>query len=66
MNLKDSEEIAKEMMSGNNVIVNLETLLRSEQGSKMATRIIDFLCGVAFGVKLNVNRINDSTFMFSK
>ena len=62
----ETEEIAKEIINGNNVIVNLENLLVLENGPKVAKRIIDFLCGTSFACKVSVKRINDSTFIFSK
>ena len=66
LSFNESEIIAKEIINGNNVIVNLEDLLALENGSKIAKRIIDFLCGTSFACKVSVKRINDSTFIFSK
>ena len=66
MQFKDSVEIAQEILKGSNVIVNFETLLRTENGNKVAMRIIDYLCGVCFACNMQVKRINDDTFMFLK
>lgn len=63
---KDSEEIAREIMNGNNVIVNLENILKENDGANVARRIIDFLCGAAFASNTSVKRINESTFLFTK
>ena len=66
LTFNETEEIAREIINGNNVIVNLEDLLKTENGPKVAMRIIDFLCGTSFACKVSVKRINDSTFIFSK
>lgn len=73
----EAEEIANKMMSGNDVIVNLETLLieakKCKEASKCsdkecfkdATRLMDFLCGVAQALHVEVKRINEMAFLFS-
>lgn len=62
---EEAEKISKEIMNGNVVIVNLEVLIRNDTKNHSATRIIDFLCGVAYALKADVKRINNSTFIFS-
>lgn len=62
---EDAELIAKEIVVGNAVIVNLEQLLHDEARKQVAVRIIDFICGVAYAMKIEVKRINASTFLFN-
>ncbi|MDD3383283.1 MAG: cell division protein SepF [Bacilli bacterium] len=62
---EEAEKISKEIMNGKVVIVNLEVLIRNDSKNHSATRIIDFLCGVAYALKADVKRINNSTFIFS-
>ncbi|MDD2433705.1 MAG: cell division protein SepF [Bacilli bacterium] len=62
---EDAEKIAKELILGKPIIVNLENLLRNETTKASATRVIDFLCGVAYALKTDVKRINNSTFIFT-
>ena len=62
---EDAEKIAKELIAGRTVIVNLENLLRNDQTKQSATRVIDFLCGVSYALKVDVKRINNSTFIFA-
>lgn len=61
----DAEKIAKELVQGRSLIVNLENLLRNEETTASATRVIDFLCGVAYALRSDVKRINNSTFIFT-
>lgn len=61
---EDTKDIAVELLSRNIVIVNLEQLLRDENRRKDATRIIDYLCGVAFALQIEVEKVNATTFLF--
>ncbi len=62
---EDAEKIAKDLISGRTVIVNLENLLRNDTTRKDATRVIDFLCGVSYPLKIEVKKINNTTFIFT-
>ena len=63
---EDAETIAQQILMGNSVIVNLEHLLKDEPSKVVARRIIDFICGVAFALSIEVKKINASTFLISK
>lgn len=63
---EDAETIAQQIILGNSVIVNLEHLLKDDQSKVIARRIIDFICGVAFALSIDVKKINASTFLISK
>lgn len=59
-----AREIAVELTKKNTVIVNLESILRDEMRRRESTRIIDYLCGVAFALQIEVEKINATTFLF--
>ena len=59
-----AREIAMELTKHNTVIVNLESILKDELRRKESTRIIDYLCGVAFALQIEVEKINATTFLF--
>ena len=59
-----AREIAVELTKKNTVIVNLEALLKDEMRRRDSTRIIDYLCGVAFALQIEVEKINATTFLF--
>ena len=59
-----AREIAVELTKKNTVIVNLESLLKDEMRRRDSTRIIDYLCGVAFALQIEVEKINATTFLF--
>lgn len=59
-----AREIAVELTKRNTVIVNLESILKDELRRKESTRIIDYLCGVAFALQIEVEKINATTFLF--
>lgn len=61
----DAQQIAEEILSGNSAIVNLEHLLSDEKRQQEAIRIVDFLCGVAYAIKIDVKRVNAATFLFT-
>lgn len=61
---EDTKDIAIEILEKNTVIVNLESILKDETRRKDATRIIDYLCGVAFALQIEVEKINATTFLF--
>lgn len=61
---EDTRDIAVEILQKNTVIVNLESLLKDENRRKDATRVIDYLCGVAFALQIEVEKINATTFLF--
>ncbi len=62
----EANAIADCMISGKSVIVNLELLFNDENKKNEGIRIVDYLCGVSYCVKMNVVKINGSTFYFSK
>ena len=62
---EDAQRIAEEILGGNSAIVNLEHLLNDEVRKQDAIRIIDFLCGVAYAIKIDVKRVNAATFLFT-
>jgi FtsZ-interacting cell division protein YlmF len=62
---EDAQRIAVEILAGNSAIVNLEHLLNDETRKHDAIRIIDFLCGVAYAIKIDVKRVNAATFLFT-
>ncbi len=64
-NFTDAQTIADQIINGNNAIVNLEQLLNDPQKQSDAMRIIDFICGVAYALKIEVKRVNASTFLFT-
>ena len=64
-NYEDAQKIADEILAGNSAIVNLEHLLSDERRRQDAIRIIDFLCGVAYAIKIEVKRVNAATFLFT-
>lgn len=59
-----AREIAVELTKKNTVIVNLESILKDEMRRRDSTRIIDYLCGVAFALQIEVEKINATTFLF--
>ena len=61
---EDTKDIAVKLLGRNIVIVNLEQILRDETRRKDATRIIDYLCGVAFALQIEVEKVNATTFLF--
>ena len=62
----DAEEIARQIVGGSSVIVNLEHLIRKEETKLIAQRIVDYLCGVAFAKGITVRKINATTFLIAK
>ena len=62
----DAEEIARQIVGGSSVIVNLEHLIRQTENRLIAQRIIDYLCGVAFAKEITVRKINATTFLISR
>ena len=61
---ESAREIAIELTKKNTVIVNLEAILKDELRRRDSTRIIDYLCGVAFALQIEVEKINATTFLF--
>ncbi len=61
----DAEKIAMELINRNPIIVNLESVLNNQDTCKDAQRIIDFLCGVALALDIEVKSINTTAFFFS-
>lgn len=59
-----AREIAVELTKKNTVIVNLESILKDDMRRRESTRIIDYLCGVAFALQIEVEKINATTFLF--
>lgn len=62
----DVQTIATDILNDNPVIINLENLLNDEQKRSTATRIIDYICGVAFAKNIKVLKINTATFLINK
>ena len=62
----EAESIADSMINGKNVIVNLEIMLNNESKKGDGVRVVDYLCGVAHTLKMEVIRINGSTFYFNR
>lgn len=62
---EDAKEIANSMIHDISVIVNIADLLHMEEGGQIASRIIDYLCGVAYAISFDVRRINTTTFLFT-
>lgn len=62
---EDAEEIARQIVGGSSVIVNLEHLIRKEETKLLAQRIVDYLCGVAFAKGIVVRKINATTFLIA-
>jgi len=64
---EDAKYIAECMMEGlQNVVVDLSYIINTENGRRIAERIIDFLYGVSLPLNLFVTRVNETTFIFSK
>ena len=61
---EDAKDIAVELTKKVTVIVNLESILRDDMRRRDSTRIIDYLCGVAFALEIEVEKINATTFLF--
>jgi len=61
---EDAKDIAVELTKKVTVIVNLESILKDEMRRRDSTRIIDYLCGVAFALQIEVEKINATTFLF--
>lgn len=62
----DAEEIARQIVGGSSVIINLEHLIHKEETKMTAQRIVDYLCGVAFAKGITVRKINATTFLIAK
>ena len=64
---QDAKIAAEYMMNDTlNVLVDLSYIIKTENGERIAERIIDFLYGVSLPLHLFVTRINETTFIFSK
>lgn len=64
---EDAKVAANYMMDGIlNVVVDLSYIIKEENGTRIAERIIDFLYGVSLPLELYVTRVNETTFIFSK
>lgn len=61
----DAERISKDIIAKHSVIVNLEAMLGSDDKRAESQRLIDFLCGAAFALKIEIKRINQTTFLFA-
>lgn len=61
---QETQKIADDILSGNNVIVNLELLLSKDDG-KEAMRTIDFLSGLAYGIKIKIEKVSQAVFLFT-
>lgn len=61
----DAERISKDIIAKHSVIVNLEAMLGNEEKRAESQRLIDFLCGAAFALKIEIKRINQTTFLFA-
>lgn len=63
---EDAMPIVREMIKQKRVIVSIDKLWIDEAHKAVAQRLIDYLCGAAYAINFDVQKINEMAFLFEQ